>query len=167
MKNDITKLNEYEIADLLRLKKIDPVYLLESFFNNYKSSTKEKRYAISKELKTDALKEAKRSWVRQKKNTRLSLFDGIPTGWKDIINIKGYQTLAGSRALEKINNKIQSTDAEIVRNSKKKGLVSLFKTSTSPSVNNEIVLGLIILKSSFLSLKFLLYEGLSDSFSWP
>ncbi len=130
MKNDITKLNAYEIADLLRLKKIDPVYLLESFFNNYKSSTKEKRYAISKELKTDALKEAKRSWVRQKKNTRLSLLDGIPTGWKDIINIKGYQTLAGSRALEKINNKIQSTDAEIVGNSKKKGLVSLFKTST-------------------------------------
>ena len=76
MKNDITKLNAYEIADLLRLKKIDPVYLLESFFNNYKSSTKEKRYAISKELKTDALKEAKRSWVRQKKKYKVKSF-----GW--------------------------------------------------------------------------------------
>ena len=101
-KNDITKLSAYEIGELLNKKKTDPVELVELFFENYKKATINTRYAVCKELQKEALIEAKYSWKRQKSSCRLSFFDGIPSGWKDVIDIKNHPAFGGSKLLYKL-----------------------------------------------------------------
>ena len=99
MKNDITKLTAYELGILLDKKKIDPISLLELFLKNYNTSTEYTKSGISKILKEEAFIAADLSWKRQKNNSRLSIFDGIPSGWKDVIDIKSYPAFAGSNLL--------------------------------------------------------------------
>ena len=130
MKNDITKLTAYEIGMLLNSKKIDPVALLELFLTNYKNAKKNTKDGISKVLKKEARLLAELSWRRQKNNTRLSIFDGIPSGWKDVIDIKDYPAFGGSRVLEKLRKYKKVKDAKVITNAKKRGIIPLFKTST-------------------------------------
>ncbi|MDA9558995.1 amidase [Alphaproteobacteria bacterium] len=130
MENNITHLYAYQISELLEKKKIDPVILLEQFIENYEKASNQARYAFCKFLKKESLLEAESSWKRQKENNRLSIFDGIPTGWKDVIDIKNFPALAGSDLLLKTRiNKIVK-DATVVTRAKKKGIISLAKTST-------------------------------------
>jgi aspartyl-tRNA(Asn)/glutamyl-tRNA(Gln) amidotransferase subunit A len=130
MENKITQLYAYQIADLLERKKIDPVILLEQFIENYEKESNKARYAFCKFLKKESLLEAEISWKRQKEDNRLSVFDGIPTGWKDVIDIKNFPAFAGSNLLLKTRiNKIVK-DATVVTRAKKNGIISLAKTST-------------------------------------
>ena len=99
MKNDITKLTAYEIGILLEKRKIDPISLLELFLDNYYLAEEDTKRAVSKILKKEAFFEAKLSWERQKNNNRLSIFDGIPSGWKDVIDIKNYPAFGGSKSV--------------------------------------------------------------------
>ena len=130
MESDITKFSAFKIAKLLSKKKIDPVALVDIFFENFKKASVDTKYAVCKELRQDALIEAEDSWKRQKNNTRLSFFDGIPSGWKDIIDIKNYPAYGGSKLLKSIRKNIEVKDATIVTNARKKGIIPLFKTST-------------------------------------
>tara|TARA_E500000178_G_C17022103_1_gene756142 strand:- start:908 stop:2260 length:1353 start_codon:yes stop_codon:yes gene_type:complete len=130
MKNDITKLTAYEIGTLLSKKKIDPIILLELFMENYKLATPNTRNAVCKEIKKEAFLEAEKSWKRQKSNNRLSHFDGIPSGWKDVIDIKNYPALGGSKLLNKLRKNLKVKDAAVVSNARKNGVIPLFKTST-------------------------------------
>ena len=130
MENKITKLYAYEISDLLERKKIDPVVLLEQFIENYEKASNQVKYSFCKFLKKESLLEAEISWKRQKEDSRLSVFDGIPTGWKDVIDVKNSPAVAGSELLLKTRiNKIVK-DATVVARAKKKGIISLAKTST-------------------------------------
>ena len=130
MENKITNLYAYQISCLLERKKIDPVILLEQFIENFEKSSNQKKYAFSKFLKKESLKEAESAWKRQREGNRLSIFDGIPTGWKDVIDIYNSPALAGSALLRKTRiNKIVK-DATVVLRAKKKGMISLAKTST-------------------------------------
>ena len=130
MKNYITKLTAYEIGTLLSEKKIDPVNLLELFIENYNNAPEYTKNAVSKALKKDALIEAELSWKRQKNNKRLSFFDGIPAGWKDVIDIKNHPAFGGSKLLKKLRRNMKVKDAKVVTIAKKKGIIPLFKTST-------------------------------------
>ena len=130
MKNYITKLSAYELGTLLSEKKIDPVNLLELFIENYNNAPQYTKNAVSKSLKKDALIEAELSWKRQKDNKRLSFFDGIPAGWKDVIDIKNHPALGGSKLLKKLRKNIKVRDAKVVSIAKEKGIIPLFKTST-------------------------------------
>ncbi len=130
MKNDITKLTAYEIGILLDKNKIDPIILLELFLKNYKTAEESTKSGISKILKKEAFIAAELSWKRQKNNSRLSIFDGIPSGWKDVIDIKGYPAFGGSRLLEKLRKNIKVKDAYAVHKAKRSGVIPLFKTST-------------------------------------
>lgn len=130
MKNYITKLTAYEIGTLLSEKKIDPVNLLELFIENYNNAPQYTKNAISKVLKKDALVEAELSWKRQKDNSRLSFFDGIPAGWKDVIDIENHPAFGGSNLLKKLRKNIKVKDAKAVSIAKEKGIIPLFKTST-------------------------------------
>lgn len=130
MENKITHLYAYQISCLLERKKIDPVILLEQFIENFEKASNKKKYAFCKFLKKESLKEAENAWKRQKEGNRLSFFDGIPTGWKDVIDIHNSPALAGSALLRKTRiNKIVK-DATVVSRAKKKGIISLAKTST-------------------------------------
>ncbi len=130
MKNYITKLTAYQIGTLLSKKKIDPVNLLELFIENYNNAPEYTKNAVSKALKKDALIEAELSWKRQKGDKRLSFFDGIPAGWKDVIDIENHPAFGGSKLLKKLRKNIQVKDAKVVSIAKEKGIIPLFKTST-------------------------------------
>ena len=130
MKNYITKLSAYELGTLLSEKKIDPVNLLELFIENYNNAPQYTKNAVSKSLETDALIEAELSWKRQKDNKRLSFFDGIPAGWKDVIDIKNHPAFGGSKLLKKLRKNIKVKNAKVVSIAKEKGIIPLFKTST-------------------------------------
>ncbi|MAH88794.1 MAG: hypothetical protein CMJ06_01920 [Pelagibacterales bacterium] len=130
MKNYITKLSAHEIGTLLSEKKIDPVNLLELFIENYKNAPEYTKNAVSRVLKKDALIQAELSWKRQKENRRLSFFDGIPTGWKDVIDIENYPAFGGSKLLKKLRKNMKVKDAQIISTAKEKGIIPLFKTST-------------------------------------
>ena len=130
MKNDITKLTAYEIGMLLEKRRIDPISLLELFLQNYNLAEEDTKKAVSKILKKEAFYEAKLSWERQKKNNRLSIFDGIPSGWKDVIDIKNYPACGGSKLLKKLRKNIKVKDAYAVINARRSGIIPLFKTST-------------------------------------
>ena len=130
MKNDITKLTAYEIGILLEKRKIDPISLLELFLENYNLAEEDTKKAVSKILKKEAFFEAKLSWERQKNNNRLSIFDGIPSGWKDVIDIKNYPAFGGSKLLKKLRKNIKVKDAHVITNARRSGIIPLFKTST-------------------------------------
>ena len=130
MKNDITKLTGYELGLLLDKNKIDPIVLLELFLENYKNAGESTKSGISAIREKEAFIEAELSWKRQKKNKRLGIFDGIPSGWKDVIDIEGYPAFGGSKLLEKIRKNEKVKDANVVSKAKKSGIIPLFKTST-------------------------------------
>ncbi len=130
MKNDITKLTAYEIGILLDQKKIDPIILIEQFIQNYNLAEESTKNGITKILSKEAIIAAEKSWKRQKDNNRLSIFDGIPSGWKDVIDIKGHPAYGGSKLLKKIRKYKKVKDAYAVSNAKRSGIIPLFKTST-------------------------------------
>ncbi len=155
MKNDITKLTAYEIGVLLEKRKIDPIILLESFLENYNLAEEDTKRGVSKILKKEAFIEAKLSWKRQKNNNRLSIFDGIPSGWKDVIDIKNYAAYGGSKLLKKLRKNIKVKDANVVTNARRSGIIPLFKTSTV-----EFAFGGLGLNSSQKYPKNQMYKGL-------
>jgi len=75
-----------------------------------------------------AMTEAEQAEQRAKDGARLSLLDGVPISWKDLFDSKGIETEAGSRLLE---DRIPSTDAEVLQNATNAGLVCLGKTHMS------------------------------------
>ena len=155
MKNDITKLTAYEIGILLEKRKIDPISLLELFLENYNLAEKDTKKAVSKILKKEAFFEAKLSWERQRHNNRLSIFDGIPSGWKDVIDIKNYPAFGGSKLLKKLRKNIKVKDAYVVTNARRRGIIPLFKTSTV-----EFAFGGLGINSSAKYSKNQMYKGL-------
>ena len=154
MKNDITKLTAYEIGILLEKRKIDPISLLESFLENYNLAEEDTKRGVSKILKKEAFIEAKLSWQRQKNNNRLSIFDGIPSGWKDVIDIKHYPAFGGSKLLKKLRKNIKVKDAHVITNARRSGIIPLFKTSTV-----EFAFGGLGLNSSQQYPKNQMYKG--------
>ena len=155
MKNDITKLTAYEIGVLLEKRKIDPISLIEIFLENYKQAEEYSKRGVSKIFKKEALIEAKLSWKRQKNNNRLSIFDGIPSGWKDVIDIKNYPAFGGSKLLKKLRKNIKAKDAHSVINARRAGIIPLFKTSTV-----EFAFGGLGVNSSAQYPKNQMYKGL-------
>ena len=81
---------------------------------NYNIAKESTKGGITKILKKEAFKAAELSWVRQKNNNRLSIFDGIPSGWKDVIDIKNYPAFGGSKLLKKLRKGSIVKDAYVV-----------------------------------------------------
>ena len=131
MKNDITKLTAYELGILINKKEIDPISLVELFIENYNSAEESTKSGITKILKKEALKAAELSWLRQKNNKRLSIFDGIPSGWKDVIDIKNYPAFGGSKLLKKLRKNIKVKDAYVITNARREWNNSTFQNQHS------------------------------------
>jgi len=75
-----------------------------------------------------ALYEAKASAKRAASGARLSLLDGVPISWKDLFDTAGTATEAGSALLK---NRVPDTDAQVLQNATRAGLVCLGKTHMS------------------------------------
>ncbi len=130
MNNNLKIYSAFYLGILLEKKKIDPIEILEYFLSNFKKANKNIKLSFCKLLEKKSYKEANLSWKRQKNNQRLSFFDGIPIVWKDLIDIEGFPSYAGSKLLEKLRQKEKVRNASIIQNAKKNGLISLAKTRT-------------------------------------
>ena len=130
MNKNLKKLSAYYLGGLLEKNRVDPIAILEYFLENYEKSVNNEKLSFTKVFKKEAFKEAQLSWKRQKRNERLSFFDGVPIVWKDLIDIKGYPAYAGSNLLRKLRKDIVVNNASIVKAAKESGLISIAKTST-------------------------------------
>jgi aspartyl-tRNA(Asn)/glutamyl-tRNA(Gln) amidotransferase subunit A len=109
-----------EIAISLEKGSLCPVKLIEETFTNIKSSDPS---IFTELLEERALREAHASKQRRNKGKPLSLWDGIPIAWKDLFDIKGRVTTAGSVVLK--SNAPATRDADVVVNATQAGLISI------------------------------------------
>ncbi len=72
-----------------------------------------------------AMREAEAAERRYRAGAPLSALDGVPIGWKDLIDIAGAPTTAGSKVLG--NGPVKTGDAPIAANAAKIGMVTLGK----------------------------------------
>ena len=80
-------------------------------------------------FEAQALEEAKASTKRWQKQVALGLFDGIPCVWKDLFDVKGSVTTAGSKAYQ--NHPQALADAPIVTTYTKCGGINIGKAGRS------------------------------------
>jgi aspartyl-tRNA(Asn)/glutamyl-tRNA(Gln) amidotransferase subunit A len=72
-----------------------------------------------------AMEEARAADRRYKSGTPLSALDGVPIGWKDLIDIAGTRTTAGSKVLSA--RPAKNADAPLAANAAKAGMVTMGK----------------------------------------
>ena len=144
MAKDLKNLCAYELAFLLHKNKIDPINILEYYLENYYKSNRNIKLSYVNILESRAKKEADLAWRRQREGRRKSFFDGIPIAWKDMIDLKNYPALAGSKMVSEQRKDSKVKDAKVVTLAKNAGLVSIAKTSTV-----ELAFGGIGINTSF------------------
>ena len=130
MVKNLENLYAYEISHMLSNNEINPILLLEYYLENYNNANENIKLSFTKVIKENAFKEATIAWKRQKENNRLGPLDGLPIAWKDVIDMSNAPAFAGSNLLKSYRNTKNISDALVVRTAKKKGLVSVAKTST-------------------------------------
>ncbi|MCQ1571192.1 amidase [Neorhizobium galegae] len=116
-----------ELSALIQMGRVDPVEVTESVLASIKAYP-DKAVFISL-LEDRALAEAQASSKRVKEGRSLGLLDGIPIAWKDLFDIEGLPTTAGSKVLKKADP--AAKDAAIVDLLKQAGMVAVGRTNMS------------------------------------
>ena len=110
-----------QISKKLRSGKLDAVELTEQVLEQIKSCDDQ---AIFIGVMADrARAEAKASRRRLKAGRPASVLDGVPIGWKDLFDIEGHVTTAGSVVLK--SNAAAKADAALVDAGKRAGMVAI------------------------------------------
>ena len=104
----------------LRQGKIDPVELAEQTLEAIKACDDQAIFIDV--LAERALGEAKAARKRLKAGKPLSALDGVPIGWKDLFDVEGHVTTAGSIILK--DSPPAKTDAALVAAGKRAGFIS-------------------------------------------
>jgi aspartyl-tRNA(Asn)/glutamyl-tRNA(Gln) amidotransferase subunit A len=115
------ELSAAELARRLRKGKADPVAVAEEVFARIASS--DDQAIFTDLLKPRAMAEARAAARRLKAGNPASLLDGVPVGWKDLFDIAGRVTAAGSVVLK--SGPPARRDAALVAAAKAAGLVSI------------------------------------------
>ncbi|CAN7435704.1 amidase [Neorhizobium sp. LjRoot104] len=116
-----------ELSALIQIGKADPVEVTESVLSGIRAYP-DKAVFVSL-LEDRALAEAQASSKRLKEGRSLGLLDGIPIAWKDLFDIEGLPTTAGSKVLKKAAP--AAKDAAIVDLLKQAGMVAVGRTNMS------------------------------------
>ncbi len=124
---DLLGLSISQISQRLQTKALDPVELTEFFLDRIEAHIDQSVFTTV--LRKQALVAAEQSWQRWKDSRSLGLFDGIPIAWKDLIDIKGVPTSAGSKLY--MRDGPVNKDALIVNRLHESGAVALGKTNLS------------------------------------
>ena len=124
---DPLKMSASELGEAFENNLIDPVEALEAFFDAMQKNTLTDRIYVDV-TKARAVGEAEDARKRQKFNARTGPLDGVPVSWKDLFDIAGYQTTAGSDLLK---GRIPESDCAILKLASINGLVTLGKTHMS------------------------------------
>lgn len=106
---------------------IDPVALTDTYLDAIEAHPHHARIYARLTPET-ARAQAEAAAKRAKTGSRLGLLDGVPVSWKDLFDIAGVATEAGSALLK---GRVPDRDAEVVRSAHGVGLVGLGKTHMS------------------------------------
>lgn len=116
-----------ELGRGIEAGEIDPIDLCETYLAAIDAhEVKDRIYTVTTPIRARA--EAVAASKRAKLGQRLSLLDGVPISWKDLFDSAGTPTEAGSDLLA---GRIPETDAQVLINATKAGLVCLGKTHMS------------------------------------
>ena len=124
---DPLKMSASELGEAFENNLIDPVEALEAFFDAMQKNTLTNRIYVDV-TKARAVGEAEDARKRQKFNARIGPLDGVPVSWKDLFDVAGHQTNAGSDLLK---GRIPKNDCAILKLASINGLVTLGKTHMS------------------------------------
>ena len=116
-----------ELSALIQTGKVDPVEVTEDVLSAI-DAYPDKAVFISL-LQDRALAEARVSSKRLREGRSLGLLDGIPIAWKDLFDIQGTQTTAGSKVLRTGSPAIR--DAVTVDLMRQAGTVAIGRTNMS------------------------------------
>jgi aspartyl-tRNA(Asn)/glutamyl-tRNA(Gln) amidotransferase subunit A len=112
------------IVDTFRKGETDPVQLLESSLQ--RAASLESVFVTFTEKRARA--EAEASARRWRAGQPLSALDGVPIAWKDLFDIEGTVTTAGSAIFQRKRPRA-SADAEVVLRAARAGMVCIGKTT--------------------------------------
>ena len=124
---DPLKMSASKLGEAFENNLIDPVEALEAFFDAIQKNTLTDRIYVEV-TKARAVGEAKDARKRQKFNARTGPLDGVPLSWKDLFDVAGHQTTAGSDLLK---GRVPKNDCAILKLASINGLVTLGKTHMS------------------------------------
>jgi len=125
---EIHELSAYELAKLIRTKKISPVDVIDSFLFRIDSICSKLNAFItidSENARNSALEAEKAIY---NKGNDLGILHGVPVGIKDLQKTKNMRTTFGSLAYKKY---IPEEDSIVVKRLKASGAIILGKTNTS------------------------------------
>lgn len=107
--------------------KIDPVALAECFLDAVEAEDPDGRI-YARLMPERARAQAAAAKARARAGNRRGPLDGVPVSWKDLFDIAGVATEAGSPLLR---GRVPAADAAVVRTAEAQGLVGLGKTHLS------------------------------------
>lgn len=126
MTQTLTALSIAQLSTLIQSGALDPVTLMEATFEAISAADPAVFLALSKER---ALAEAQASSRRVRDGRSLGPLDGIPIAWKDLFDMAGMITTAGSKVLSR--EPAASRDAAIVAALKAAGMVAVGRLNMS------------------------------------
>ncbi len=116
-----------QLSVLIQSGEADPVAVTESILDGIKSYPDQTIFIEQTEER--ALAEAKASAERLRQGRSLGVLDGIPIAWKDLFDIEGMPTTAGSTVLADASP--AKSDAAIVAALKQAGMIAVGRTNMS------------------------------------
>jgi len=127
MADDLNWLSAVELGKAYRKKKVSPVDVAKACLKQI-AKLEPKLNAMCLVDETAALKQAKASEKRWAKGKQIGPLDGVPTLIKDLLLVKGWPTLRGSKTIDRNQNWNQ--DAPSVARLREAGAVFLGLTTT-------------------------------------
>ena len=121
------KMSASELGEAFENNLTNPVEALEAYLEAIQKSTLTERIYVEV-TKERAFGEAEDARKRQKSGLRMGPLDGVPISWKDLFDIAGHETTAGSDLLK---GRMPQTDCAILEQASINGLVTLGKTHMS------------------------------------
>ncbi len=115
-----------QLSALIQSGAVDPVAVAETTFGAIAAADPAVFIALSKER---ALAEAEASSRRIREGRSLGILDGIPIGWKDLFDMTGMTTTAGSKVLAR--EPAATKDAAVVDALKSAGMVAIGRLNMS------------------------------------
>jgi aspartyl-tRNA(Asn)/glutamyl-tRNA(Gln) amidotransferase subunit A len=127
MISNLEKQSAAEVGRLVGLGRLDPVEVAEFFLGRIERDRDNPSFILV--TRKRALEEAEASRKRQREGRAAGPLDGVPIAWKDLVDMAGERTTAGSALLA--DSPPKERDAPIVSNLSAAGLVALGKTNLS------------------------------------
>jgi aspartyl-tRNA(Asn)/glutamyl-tRNA(Gln) amidotransferase subunit A len=127
MIDNLEKQSAAEIGRLIARGRLDPVKVAEFFLDRIERDRENPSFILV--TRKRALEEAEASRARHREGRVAGPLDGVPIAWKDLVDMAGERTTAGS-ALH-ADSPPKESDAPIVANLAAAGMVALGKTNLS------------------------------------